>query len=146
MKRFWRFQTEGMKYNRWRELTSDEIALEYKVEYRHIKPVYGDVFPTVEDFQKAVKKAKVMEVTPAIDRKISYRSHTTSIDDLESLVSTYKRPRDIQRIIKGYKENAKMPYPLVISHKGKLRVMGGNSRMDVAFILGFNPKVKVIEI
>jgi len=139
-------EAKKLSYNNWRMLTTKEIKFEYMVEYPKLKRSIGDVFPTENDFIKAVKNGTPTTIDPSFDDRIEYRSQTWSLDSLKDLVSTYQYPRDVDRIVKGYESKAKMPYPIVIKKKNRYRVMGGNTRMDAAFILGFYPKVLVVEI
>ena len=139
-------EAKKLSYNNWRMLTTKEIKFEYMVEYPKLKPAYGDVFPTETDFIRAVKNAKPKTIDPSFDDRIGYRSQSWSLDSLKDLVSTYQYPRDVDRIVDGYKTNAKMPYPIVIKKGNRYRVMGGNTRMDVAFILGFYPKALIVEV
>lgn len=138
----------SLSFNNWRKLTLKEIKFEYMVEYPKLKRVVGDIFPKESDFVSAMKNAKVQKVNKAFDRKIDYRSGTRSIEDLKDLVSTYQYPRDVDRIVQGYETNAKMPMPIVVSwNNGKnLRVMGGNTRMDTAFIMGIEPQVLILDL
>lgn len=113
----------------------------------------GDAFPTFEDFKAAADAGKVMEVTPAMDSKITYRSGTTSKAELLNLIRgyasypQYRNEKTIDGLYAAFQNNTEMTMPIVLEFpNGKLRVMGGNTRMDVAFQLGVNPKVLVIKI
>jgi hypothetical protein len=133
-------------YNSWRMLTDQEIAQEYEWEYSKVEPVYGDIFPTAEDFKSAVKAGKAKKISQAQDRQIAYRSRSDSIEELKDLVESYRFPRDVDRIIDGFKTNAKIPYPIVLSDGGRLRIMAGNTRMDTAYLMGVTPKVLIVEV
>jgi hypothetical protein len=144
-----------IRFTNWVKPSDKDIALEYKVEYeiKPLKQMTGDAFPTLRSFSQAVSKAKVMDVTPAIDRKIAYRSHTGSKESLLSLIRGYasypefRNEKTIESIYDGFKENKPMKMPFVLRFpNGQLRVMGGNTRMDVANHLGVTPKVLVIDV
>jgi len=118
-----------------------DLKKEYEIEYRnHIKPDYGDVFPTFKSFVAAAQKGKVVNVTPAMDRRIENRSGTRNMRELISLVKTYrsypkfsneKTLADLESKIKG---NGEMSIPIVLQFSdGGLRIMGGNTRMDIGF-------------
>ena len=138
---------ETENYNNWTELTDEQIKQEYEWEYLNkVVPIFGDVFEDLEEFKQAVIDAPVHTLTPELDSRVTNRSNTQSIEDLKDLVSAYQFPRDVDRIVKGYQENATIPYPLVIRHKRGLHLMAGNTRIDTAQIMGITPKVKVIDI
>lgn len=113
----------------------------------------NDAFPTFEDFKEAADVGKVVEVTPQMDSRISYRSGTTSKEELLNLIRGYasypqfRNEKTIDGLYAAFQNNTEMTMPLVLEFpNGKLRVMGGNTRMDVAFQLGLNPKVLVIKV
>lgn len=134
-------------YSNWRKLTLEEIKFEYMVEYPKLRMVYGNVYPQFKDFYDAVRNADIIRVTKSMDRKINYRSSTRSLKELKRLVSSYQYPRDVDRIVAGIEANEKIPYPIVTRDwEGNLRIFGGNTRMDVSFILGINPSVMVIDL
>lgn len=134
-------------YSNWRKLTLEEIKFEYMVEYPKLKIEYGDVYPRFKDFYDAIRNGEIIKVTKSLDRKISYRSNTRTLKELKRLVSSYRFPRDVDRIVQGIEDNEKIPYPIVTrDEKGNLRIFGGNTRMDVSFILGINPSVMVIDL
>jgi len=133
---------------KWRNPTDTEIKNEWDWEYvRHIqgKNPMWDLWPDFDTFKSAVKRARKVEVSPSIDNRIEYRSKERSIEGLKDLVSGYQYPRDVDRIIKGYKKGEPVPYPMVLKKGNYMRVLGGNTRMDVAFILHINPVVLMIE-
>lgn len=135
-------------FDNWSKLSMLQIAQEYNWEYKNnVKKSDYDPFPTIADFEKAVNNAKVETLTKESDLKISNRSRTKTIESLKSLVNTYKHPRDVDSIIKGFTEGAAMPYPIVLeSPDGSRKIMSGNTRTDTAFIMGINPKVLIIKI
>ena len=133
-------------YNSWRALTNEEIAQEYEWEYPKVEPVFGDIFPTVEDFVKAAETGKVVSLTKNRDRQIAYRSHSNSLEDLKEMVESYRFPRDVDRIVDGFENNAAIPYPIVLDDNGNWRIMSGNTRLDTAFLMGVTPKVLVVKV
>lgn len=146
---------KASKFSNWVKPSDKDVELEYKIEYE-IKPLKGltnNAFPTVNDFKKAVRQAKVVTVTPAMDRKIDYRSHTSSKQSLLNLIRGYasypefRNEKTIDAIYQGFEDNKPMKMPFVLEMPdGTLRVMGGNTRMDVAFHSGVNPKVLLIKV
>lgn len=104
------------------------------------------IFPEFNDFATALKSAQVITLTPQHDRQIMNRSHTGSIEDLKSLVGGYNTPRDVDRIVQGYKSNAAIPYPIVLKGSHGEWIMAGNTRLDTAFIMGISPKVLYVDV
>lgn len=147
--------TEDVKFTNWVRPSDKDIELEYKIEYQ-IKPLKymtNDAFPTVDDFKKAVKAAKVIDITPAIDKKIQYRSHTKSRDQIISLIKGYasypefRNEKTIDAIYDGFKQNKPMKMPFILKMPdGSLRIMSGNTRTDIAQHLGITPKGLLIEV
>lgn len=77
----------------------------------------GFRFPIFEDFEhfkKSLMDAEVVTVTKSLDDKIRNRSQTNSIESLKNLVGGYKRPRNVDRIIKGIEQGDKIPYPIIL--------------------------------
>jgi hypothetical protein len=112
-----------------------------------------EVFPDEQSFIQAAKQGYVMTVNRAIDDKIEYRSNCNSIQCLISLIKGYRsypkyRNEDtINDMAKAFDQNKPMKMPIVLQLTDtSFRVMGGNTRMDMAFIKGVNPKVLVIDI
>jgi hypothetical protein len=146
---------ENVKYNNWVRPTDKDLELEYKIEYeiKPLKAMTGNAFPTVEDFKKAAKKAKVLKMTPSVDSKIAYRSHTKTKEDIISLIKgyasypQYRNEKTIEGIYKAFEENKPMTMPIVLKFpNGKMRIMGGNTRADIAVQLGIVPEAILIEV
>jgi len=141
-------------FNNWKIPTVEKLKLEYKVEHE-LKG--NNFFDSEEDFLNAVENANVSEVTKngventISDRLINYRSDTSSKDELMRLIRSYRsypqfrNEKTVEEIYEGYRNNLPMDYPIVIRfNNGRYRIFSGNTRMDVAFQLGINPKVLVI--
>lgn len=78
--------------------------------------------------------------------KVEHSTDIYNIDDLRNLVSSYKRPRNIDRIISGFKNNDKIPYPIILKSNNRYFIMAGNTRQNTARILGITPKVLVVDV
>ena len=104
------------------------------------------IFADFNDFKTRLKKARVVNLTPAIDNQITNRSQTSSIESLKLLVGSYSRPRDVDRIVQGLLSDEKMPYPIVLKGNRGMWIMAGNTRLDTAFLLGNKPKVLMVDI
>lgn len=146
--------TEGVTFSNWVKPTNETLRREYAIEYemKDLGSRLGDPFPTVEDFLDACDFAEVMTITPSEDRSIKYRSGTKSKEELISLIRTYRsypefrNEKTIEDIYEGFKNNKPMEMPVVLEWgNGVRRVFSGNTRMDVAFQMGINPKVLVVK-
>lgn len=104
------------------------------------------IFDTLQDFVSALRSAPVITLTKEHDRRVMNRSHTSSIEDLKSLVGGYNMPRDVDRIVQGYQSNAAIPYPIILKGSHGEWIMAGNTRLDTAFILGLQPKVLYVDV
>jgi hypothetical protein len=131
------------------------IRREYEIEYRKhlVHELKTDAFPTAESCVAAVKKAAVVEVDPAMDSRILYRSRTRSMERLLWLIKGYRsypkfRNEDTLNAIKDALLTGKpMDMPMVVKdEQGKMRVFAGNTRMDIAFMHGINPKVLMVRM
>lgn len=104
------------------------------------------IFDTFQDFVSALRSAPVITLTKEHDSRVMNRSHTSSIDGLKSLVSGYFMPRDVDRIVRGYQTNAAMPYPIILKGSRGEWIQSGNTRCDVAFIMGIEPKILLVDV
>lgn len=147
---------EKLNYNNWVKPDKASLTHEYKIEYeiKPLKQMTGNAFPTLQSFLDAAKKTgKVVSVSDALDRKIAYRSHTKTKAQIISLIKSYasypkfRNEKTIDSIFDGFKNNDQMSMPIVLKMPdGSLRIMGGNTRMDIAKQLGVTPKVFQIEV
>lgn len=139
----------GGVYNSW-VMPSDEVL---KREFHVEQVLKGNEFWEDEyDFMEAVSRATVEEITPSKDRQIGYRSRTETYDNLLSLIKSYRsypqfrNEGTLKNLYKRLQENEPLDYPIVVEFSdGARRVFSGNTRMDVAFQLGINPKVLVVK-
>lgn len=161
------FIVENVQFTNWVKPSNEDLALEYKLEYtfkylgdeiQGIMESLGievsdDIFPDVNDFINAAKKSKVVIVDKSTDDKIRYRSSCQSINCLKSMIRSYKsypeyrNENTIDAMAQAFDENKPMKMPIVLQFSNDyFRVMGGNTRMDMAFIKGVNPKVILIDL
>lgn len=139
---------------KWIRPRTEDLKKEYEIEYRnHIEPEYGDIFPTLKSFTDAVKKAKVVQISRSEDDEIFNRSGTRNMKELLSLIKTYrsypkyrnaKTLKDLDNKIKGDEE---MSLPIVLEFtNGDRRIMGGNTRMDIAFWYSDSVPVLLVKV
>ena len=145
------FITEGWVFPDKQTMDSDFSEYKHKEDYKWKGRAasIGARFPLFNDrqhFEESLRNAKVVNLTSATDAQIQNRSHTGSIEGLKSLVNTYHRPRDVDRIVKGLTTGAKIPMPIVLKGSRGMWIMAGNTRLDTAFILGNKPKVLMVDV
>jgi hypothetical protein len=102
------------------------------------------IFDSIQHLKKELDKSKVVNLD-----KIRSSVGWTDIDDihgLKGLVNSYKRPRDVDRIVKGYESNAKIPMPIVLKSGNNYWPLAGNTRQNTASIMGIPVKVHVIDV
>lgn len=120
----------------------DQAAIEheYKVEYLNHHASFG--FESQEEFEEAVKNAKVVRVNKEFDGYIGGRSHCPTYEALLSLISGYRsfpQYRNATTLTDLYcrvenKEPTNMPMILEWEN-GTHTIMGGNTRADIAMIV-----------
>ena len=141
--------TEMIGFSNWKMPSISQLKQEFKIE----QEMKGNEFwEDEEEFINAVKNGKIITITPSEDQNIYYRSGTESYDELLDLIQSYqsypefRNEKTIKAIYDGFKTNQPMDYPIIIENEdGSRRIFSGNTRMDVAFQLGINPKVLLIK-
>lgn len=140
---------EIIQFSNWKMPSLSSLKQEFKIEQEMKDNKY---WKDEEDFLNAIKNSKIITITPSEDQSIDYRSRTESYEELLDLIQSYKsypqfrNEETINAIYDGFKNNQSMDYPIVIEDKdGSRRIFSGNTRMDVAFQLGVNPKVLLIK-
>lgn len=133
----------------WTRPAEADVRREYKVEYiNHFRPSYGDIFPTEDGFVQAIKDAPTVEVDRKLDSRISGRSNTSSMRGLLSLISgyrsypKYRNEKTLAALEDRIKTGKPTDMPIVTNDNGHMRVLSGNTRMDIGFM--HNDRVKVI--
>ena len=136
-------------FSNWKMPSLSQLKQEFKIE----QEMKGNEFWEDEkDFLQAVKNGKIITITPSEDQNIDYRSGTESYEELLDLIKSYRsypefrNEQTLKSIYDGFKNNQTMDYPIVIEDKdGSRRIFSGNTRMDIAFQLGINPKVLLVK-
>lgn len=130
-------------FNNWVRPSDQVITREYKVEYelKGLGARYGDPFPTAQDFVAAVRNSKVAQISRSLDRMVGYRSGTRTKESLISLLKSYRswpefrNEKTVDAIYDGFENNSPMEMPIILKHKGNMRIFSGNTRADIAFQL-----------
>ena len=145
---------ELKRYQNWKKPSVQTLKEDYE-EFKHKEGTRWEnrarsilmrwpVFTDFEDFKTAIGEAEVKEIDWGFIRKVDGISVTTSIGSLKSLVSTYSTPRDVNRIISGFKNEEQIPMPIILKGEKGMWMMSGNTRTNAALILGYKPKVIII--
>ena len=157
MKDYWQLREtlSEAKAGNWVRPNDASIRKEYQIEYlKHlIHELSRNIFPTEAAFVKAVKAAPAVEVSAAVDRNIHNRSRTRNMEQLLGLISGYRSfpkfrnedtLKELEKLIKAGKP---VDMPIVVKFpKGEMRVLAGNTRMDIAFMNGITPKVIMLDL
>jgi hypothetical protein len=139
---------EIIGFSNWKMPSLSQLKQEFKIEQEMKNNKF---WKNEEDFLTAVKNGKIITITPNEDQNIDYRSGTTSYEELLNLIQGYRsypefrNEKTLKDIYNGFKNNQTMDYPIVIEDESNRRVFSGNTRMDIAFQLGINPKVLLIK-
>jgi hypothetical protein len=140
---------ESIQYTNWAKPSVDSLKKEFRIEHE----LKGhDFFDSEEDFLEAARKAQVVTVTPSQDARIAYRSGTESKEELLDLIKSYRsypkyrNEKTLENMYNRFETNQSMDMPIVLEFgDGQRRIFAGNTRMDIAFQLGINPKVFLIK-
>jgi hypothetical protein len=153
--RYLDYLSEQERYTNWVNYTPESLKSDFaeykKKEERKWKTraqAIGARFPLFKgfpEFTQALKKAKVKKLFKGEADKIGNVSLNDNLSDVKSMVSSYQRPRDVDRIVKGFESNDKMPMPIILKGKKDQFIMAGNTRLNVAYIMGILPQVLVVD-
>lgn len=134
----------------WTRPTEENLKQEYHVE---VVLKGNSFFSSEEQFLEAAEKAEVVELSEELDRNISYRSRTSSKSQLLNLIRGYRsypefrNEATIENLYDRIGNGLSMTMPIVLRFgNGSMRVLAGNTRLDVAFQLGKTPKVIVVDV
>jgi len=142
--KYWKFPTESDMKSDFNEY---KVKESYKWERRAKQNGFRfPIFKDFEDYKKSLKSGKVISLTSSLFNKLPNSTNYSNMDDLRSLVQSYHRPRDINRIIKGFDNNEKIPYPVILKgSKGYYR-LSGNTRTNVAMIKKIPVMVLIVDV
>lgn len=154
MTKFYTYLNEN--YNNWtfpNNETIDSDFLEYskkeQTKWKRRADVYGFRFPIFsnkQEFKQELKNGKIIKITESWIDRIDNLSDLNNIEDLRELVQSYKRPRDIDSIIRGLENNEKLPYPIVLKGNRGYHMLAGNTRINTARIMDITPKAILIDV
>jgi hypothetical protein len=144
------------KYNNWVRYTPESLKSDFS-EYKKKEDSKWKsraksmgfrfpIFDSIEDFQKALDNAKVKTLTQQEAMKIGNVALNDTIEDVKDMVSIYKRPRDVDRIVKGFSSKSKIPMPIELKGSHGIFKLAGNTRLNIAFIMGIIPEVLIVDV
>jgi len=141
---------ESTQFNNWVMPSDSDLEREFRVEHQMKGLNY---FETATDFIEAIKSSEIVTVNSSMDRKISGRSRTRDFNSLLSLIKgyrsypKYRNEKTLKAIYDGFKSGNPMVMPIVLKDEdGGMTILAGNTRMDIAFQLGIEPKVILLDV
>jgi len=154
--KFHLYLNEQKSYNNWVNYTPQSLKedfAEYKKKedknWKNRSQSMGFRFPIFKDFPEftqALKTAQVKKLFKGEAERIPHVSLLDTIDSVKDMVGSYKRPRNVDRIVSGFESNAKMPMPIILKGKNGKHIMAGNTRLNVAYVMDIIPQVMEIDV
>lgn len=145
--------SSASSFNNWTFPTKEELKKEYDVEYQyHILWEYGPIWSSFDDFVNAAGRGVNYQLSHRDDLQIDNRSHCNTMTELVSLVSTYRswpkfrNMNTLMDMINRFRNNEPMKMPIILDHHGNKRIMSGNTKLDIAFMMNVVPQVLVISL
>lgn len=148
------YENQYSSYNNWTRFTDQSLHDDFQ-EYKYKEmskwqprsSVIGSrwpIFQDIQDFQSALVKSPIVEIDKLSSVLNLTKNH--SISDIKDMVSTYSMPRDVNRIIQGFKQNAAMPLPIILQGSKNMWIMAGNTRQSVARVMGITPRALLVDV
>lgn len=141
-------------YDSWVRYTQESLQAdfeEYKLkEYKkweHRAQAIGARWPLFEDinqFREALDQAPIVKVDQL--GRVRNLTKNNSIREIESMVSSYTYPRDVQRILQGLKNNIPIPLPIILQGNIDKWIMAGNTRQAVSRVVGIEPQALLVDV
>jgi len=143
-KEYWKYPSE-------KDLKSDYEEYEKKLysKWQSRANQIGAKFPIFldyMDFKNQILGTMPIVLKPSLERRLPNTSYCETIECIEDMVNDYKRPRDVQRILKGFQIGEKIPYPIILKGNRGYYRLTGNTRMNVARILNIPIKILIIDV
>lgn len=152
--RFREFYTESKSYDNWVRYTSESLRDDF-AEYRGKEErkwksrasSIGVKFPIFDDLAEFTRYLDSGEIV-SIDslKNVGNLTKNHNLGDIKQMVSTYIKPRDVDKIANGIKSNEKIPLPIILKGSKGMFIMAGNTRQAVARVLGVTPKTILLDM
>lgn len=104
------------------------------------------IFDTLETFTEAIQNGRVFTLSESDWSDINNLTRIRNLEDLKSLVSSYIRPRDVDRIVQGIKNGSSLPLPIILKGNKDRWIMTGNTRLNVANIMKVPAKAIELDV
>ena len=104
------------------------------------------IFNTIEDYKESLNSASIITLDDNTWDSVEHMSYNDSIENIKLMVSSYTVPRDVDRIVDGIENNNPIPYPVILKGNNGLFIMSGNTRSNVARVLGSTPKALLLDV
>lgn len=154
--RYLDYLLEQKEFNKWVNYTPESLKsdfAEYKKKesskWKSRADKIGAKFPIFKgfpEFTQALKSGKVKKLFKGEAEKINNVVLNNNLSGVKNMVSSYQQPRDVDRIVKGFESNTKMPMPIILQGKQDDFLLAGNTRLNVAYIMGILPQALVIDV
>ncbi len=139
----------------WVVPSDNDLRQEYDYEYALPKRRWDErakiigaqhpIFISPEDLIEKVKRAKAVRIPHDDYDSIHNVTSLRSLKDIQRMTDSYSYPRDVPRIAKGFQDNAPMPLPIIIKGKRGRWILSGNTRLNVAKVLGYEAKALEVD-
>jgi hypothetical protein len=146
---------DKISFDNWVIPSDQKLEIEFKYEYQgHDRDRETDyAWKTLQEFIQAVNNSKAEMITPGIDDRVGYRSGCETKEDLIGLISGYRswpefrNEKTLQAIYDGFYENMPMDMPIILKFpSGRMSILSGNTRADVAMQLVGKYKAIILEV
>ncbi len=141
-----------VRYNNWFFPTTQDLRFEHETEWDKMRFFLNTSF--FDDEQRMVdlieKYGKAKVLNKAADRKLSRRTHADTVDQVEDMVASYRsaaRRKGVPTALAAAFQNGDpLPMPIVMQRYRTGYIVGGNTRLNIAEILGVTPDPKVVYV
>ncbi len=141
-------------FNNWVRYTDQSLAddfAEYKKKeeskWKERSEIIGLKFPifnSKEEFKQLLDSSDIVKISSL--KNVKNLTFNPSIDDIKVMVSSYIKPRDVDRIVDGINNNSKLPLPIILKGSKGMWILAGNTRQSVTRVLGSEPKAILINV
>jgi hypothetical protein len=141
-----------IRYDNWFFPTTQDLRFEHETEWDKMRMFLGTSF--FDDEQRMVdlieKYGKAKRLNKAADQKLSRRTYADSIEEVEDMVSSYRsaaRRKGVPtKLAEMFQNGDPLPMPLVMQRRARGFIVGGNTRLNIAEIVGVTPDPKVVYV
>lgn len=141
-------------FDNWVRYTNQSLEddfVEYKKKedskWKERSEIIGSKFPifnSKEEFKQLLDSSDIVKISSL--KNVKNLTFNPSIDDIKVMVSSYIKPRDVDRIVDGINNNSKLPLPIILKGSKGMWILAGNTRQSVTRVLGSEPKALLIDL